>query len=256
MQAYTQHMTTSDAFLSPPGTGTAPPFLTNSREERRPSSPIGYSSNAYNTLPTPPLSSTNPFQFDPAASTSSGSSRSSSFQQQQTNQSMVNNNNNNPYFDSLAPPTTSVPPNMMTRAASSSSGSIHQQHPGASGVNPVSSQQQAPPIISYDPNGSPSDFDEDDDEGEAATGGRPRKRKSTRDLRAAASNQASAQASSSKGASNGAPSGDDDKDDDKGRRKIQIEYIEEKSKRHITFSKRKAGIMKKVRSPLSRPPLA
>lgn len=40
---------------------------------------------------------------------------------------------------------------------------------------------------------------------------------------------------------------DDDEDDkDKGRRKIQIEYIEEKSKRHITFSKRKAGIMKKV----------
>jgi hypothetical protein len=31
-----------------------------------------------------------------------------------------------------------------------------------------------------------------------------------------------------------------------GKRKIKIEYIEEKSKRHITFSKRKAGIMKKV----------
>lgn len=31
-----------------------------------------------------------------------------------------------------------------------------------------------------------------------------------------------------------------------GRRKIQIEYIEEKSRRHITFSKRKAGIMKKA----------
>ncbi|KPV73259.1 uncharacterized protein RHOBADRAFT_2195, partial [Rhodotorula graminis WP1] len=30
------------------------------------------------------------------------------------------------------------------------------------------------------------------------------------------------------------------------RRKISIEYIEEKSKRHITFSKRKAGIMKKA----------
>jgi hypothetical protein len=39
---------------------------------------------------------------------------------------------------------------------------------------------------------------------------------------------------------------DDDDKEDKGRRKIQIEYIEEKSKRHITFSKRKAGIMKKV----------
>lgn len=38
----------------------------------------------------------------------------------------------------------------------------------------------------------------------------------------------------------------DEEDKEKGRRKIQIEYIEEKSKRHITFSKRKAGIMKKV----------
>lgn len=31
-----------------------------------------------------------------------------------------------------------------------------------------------------------------------------------------------------------------------GRRKIKIEYIQDKSKRHITFSKRKAGLMKKV----------
>lgn len=33
-----------------------------------------------------------------------------------------------------------------------------------------------------------------------------------------------------------------------GRRKIKIEYIEDKNRRHITFSKRKAGIMKKVSS--------
>lgn len=33
-----------------------------------------------------------------------------------------------------------------------------------------------------------------------------------------------------------------------GRRKIKIEFIEDKSRRHITFSKRKAGIMKKVTS--------
>ncbi|ORX52789.1 SRF-TF-domain-containing protein [Hesseltinella vesiculosa] len=45
---------------------------------------------------------------------------------------------------------------------------------------------------------------------------------------------------------------DDDSDDNKkpgkrnGRRKIKIEYIEDKTKRHITFSKRKAGIMKKA----------
>lgn len=31
-----------------------------------------------------------------------------------------------------------------------------------------------------------------------------------------------------------------------GRRKINIEFIEDKGRRHITFSKRKAGIMKKV----------
>lgn len=36
-------------------------------------------------------------------------------------------------------------------------------------------------------------------------------------------------------------------DDSKiGRRKIQIEFIEDKTRRHITFSKRKAGIMKKA----------
>jgi SRF-type transcription factor (DNA-binding and dimerisation domain) len=40
----------------------------------------------------------------------------------------------------------------------------------------------------------------------------------------------------------------DDGDEKKqtGRRKIKIEYIDDKSRRHITFSKRKAGIMKKV----------
>jgi MADS-box transcription factor len=46
---------------------------------------------------------------------------------------------------------------------------------------------------------------------------------------------------------------DDDDDDDKGgreRRKIEIKFIQDKSRRHITFSKRKAGIMKKVSLPL------
>lgn len=36
-------------------------------------------------------------------------------------------------------------------------------------------------------------------------------------------------------------------DSKSGRRKIKIEFIQDKSRRHITFSKRKAGIMKKVR---------
>ncbi|KAE9392827.1 hypothetical protein BT96DRAFT_1055837 [Gymnopus androsaceus JB14] len=41
---------------------------------------------------------------------------------------------------------------------------------------------------------------------------------------------------------------DDDEDDEKpkdkkaGRRKIKIEFIQDKSRRHITFSKRKAGM--------------
>ena len=35
-------------------------------------------------------------------------------------------------------------------------------------------------------------------------------------------------------------------DKNNGRRKIEIKYIEDKSRRHITFSKRKAGIMKKA----------
>lgn len=46
-----------------------------------------------------------------------------------------------------------------------------------------------------------------------------------------------------------APADDDDDDDDKPgreRRKIEIKFITDKSRRHITFSKRKAGIMKKV----------
>ncbi len=45
---------------------------------------------------------------------------------------------------------------------------------------------------------------------------------------------------------------DDDDDDEKGgreRRKIEIKFIQDKSRRHITFSKRKAGIMKKVGQP-------
>lgn len=46
---------------------------------------------------------------------------------------------------------------------------------------------------------------------------------------------------------------DDDDDDEKPgreRRKIDIKFIQDKSRRHITFSKRKAGIMKKVCAPL------
>jgi pheromone receptor transcription factor len=58
-------------------------------------------------------------------------------------------------------------------------------------------------------------------------------------------------ADNARGIKRGRPStaDDDDDDDDKPgreRRKIEIKFITDKSRRHITFSKRKAGIMKKV----------
>jgi pheromone receptor transcription factor len=64
--------------------------------------------------------------------------------------------------------------------------------------------------------------------------------------------QANGGATESRGVKRPRPSApdDDEDDDDKGgreRRKIEIKFISDKSRRHITFSKRKAGIMKKVR---------
>lgn len=60
---------------------------------------------------------------------------------------------------------------------------------------------------------------------------------------------------SNRGVKRARPSaGSDDDDDDKvgrERRKIEIKFIADKSRRHITFSKRKAGIMKKVKLPRS-----
>ena len=55
---------------------------------------------------------------------------------------------------------------------------------------------------------------------------------------------------SNRGTKRPRPAADDDDDDDdkpgRERRKIEIKFIQDKSRRHITFSKRKAGIMKKV----------
>ncbi|KAL6710876.1 transcription factor of the MADS box [Coniothyrium glycines] len=54
----------------------------------------------------------------------------------------------------------------------------------------------------------------------------------------------------SRGTKRQRPTADDDDDDDdkpgRERRKIEIKFIQDKSRRHITFSKRKAGIMKKA----------
>eukprot|EP01137_Pigoraptor_chileana_P022089 Opistho-2@86609 len=52
--------------------------------------------------------------------------------------------------------------------------------------------------------------------------------------------------SSNEDASDTPMDGKKDGHERKGRRKINIEFIDDKSRRHITFSKRKAGIMKKA----------
>lgn len=59
-----------------------------------------------------------------------------------------------------------------------------------------------------------------------------------------------AQGDANRGTKRPRPAADDDDDDDdkpgRERRKIEIKFIQDKSRRHITFSKRKAGIMKKA----------
>lgn len=77
-------------------------------------------------------------------------------------------------------------------------------------------------ITEHDPNASPGHDDQNGNGVDAASRGVKRSR---------------------------AAADDDDDDDDKPgreRRKIEIKFIQDKSRRHITFSKRKAGIMKKV----------
>ena len=88
--------------------------------------------------------------------------------------------------------------------------------PSAAPVAPAPSSQPAPgasssgvEILPYNPEGGDDD-DDDDDEG-GADGEPPRKKRGGH-----------------------------------GRRKIEIEYIDDKIRRHITFSKRKAGISKKA----------
>lgn len=121
-----------------------------------------------------------------------------------------------------------------------------------------------PNIIRFHPKESPSgdeDEEEEEEERTAPAAGRSlKKRKSVVSLRNAHAvvappmlprKDSFPQYNGGFGTMSGMGEGEygglaEDEDKDKGRRKIQIEYIEEKSKRHITFSKRKAGIMKKV----------
>ncbi|GAA5939621.1 hypothetical protein JCM3775_002069 [Rhodotorula graminis] len=135
----------------------------------------------------------------------------------------------------------------MTRTGSSSSGGGSTGGPrtrARTGALPIA--QNGGSFVSFDPDDGDGALDQDDasDDDERAVEGRPRKRKSVRDLRGAASNQSAAVQAQAHPAQkdDGGAGGDEDKT----RRKISIEYIEEKSKRHITFSKRKAGIMKKA----------
>ncbi|GAA5934719.1 hypothetical protein JCM3775_002038 [Rhodotorula graminis] len=108
----------------------------------------------------------------------------------------------------------------------------------------------APAIVAFDPTADGSDDDDDDD------GAAPKKKQRTtaRARGAAASTATVAGGGGGGAASGGSGSGAEGPgeaagegvDPDKGRRKIEIEYIQKKEKRHITFSKRKAGIMKKA----------
>ncbi|GAA5870708.1 hypothetical protein JCM8547_005035 [Rhodosporidiobolus lusitaniae] len=126
----------------------------------------------------------------------------------------------------------------MTRAASAASSSSTTKGGGGGGGGGG--------FVSFNPDQSDvEDDDEDDDDGRQVEG-RPRKRKSTRDLRSAAASQSTGGEGKDEGEGGGGGGGGGKDGDEKARRKIQIEYIEEKSKRHITFSKRKAGIMKKA----------
>lgn len=92
---------------------------------------------------------------------------------------------------------------------------------------PLASSSQAPPTNIDDMFKTETGLDgPSDDEDEDSPAPQPKRRRETQDV----------------------PGGFTlaDKDGETGRRKIRIEYITDKSRRHITFSKRKSGIMKKV----------
>ncbi|GAA5990181.1 hypothetical protein JCM10908_005860 [Rhodotorula pacifica] len=105
----------------------------------------------------------------------------------------------------------------------------------------------APSIVAFDPDnaGSADDDDEEDDE----DSGSSKKKRKTRTGAArmkkssAGAGKVNAAGDAGEAAAGGSGSG---KEDLEPRRKIEIGYIEKKEKRHITFSKRKAGIMKKA----------
>lgn len=92
--------------------------------------------------------------------------------------------------------------------------------------------------------GVDSEEEDDDDDDDDEDGGAKGKRK--RNKSGAAGKGAKKGAAAGKGGASTPAQSSGDRDLHTGRRKIRIEFIEDDSRRHITFSKRKAGIMKKV----------
>lgn len=92
--------------------------------------------------------------------------------------------------------------------------------------------------------GGESDDEEDDEDDDDDEGGGAKKRKRSK---ASASNKKKAAGKTASNGVLGTTTTSGEREIHTGRRKIRIEFIEDDSRRHITFSKRKAGIMKKVR---------
>ncbi|GAA5852336.1 hypothetical protein JCM8547_006744 [Rhodosporidiobolus lusitaniae] len=117
-----------------------------------------------------------------------------------------------------------------TASTSSTASPLPSGGPPLAPKGPVT-RSGGPAIVSYDPNNTEGGSDDDDDDEDGA-GGSPKKKRKGAGGKATAG-----------GGKSGSAAGDEP---EKGRRKIEIEYIQKKEKRHITFSKRKAGIMKKA----------
>lgn len=103
--------------------------------------------------------------------------------------------------------------------------------------------QPPPPAITFlgiPGEGSEDEEEEDDDDDDdGTTKGKRKRSKSAASKGGKKTTTKAASATPSVGTSG-------ERDSHTGRRKIRIEFIEDDSRRHITFSKRKAGIMKKV----------
>lgn len=106
------------------------------------------------------------------------------------------------------------------------------------------SAQQTPAITFLGVPGADSDEEEEDDDDDDEDGTSKGKRKRSKSASSKGSKKPAKGAAASSTASVGTSG---ERDSHTGRRKIRIEFIEDDSRRHITFSKRKAGIMKKVR---------